>query len=165
MQIIDTTLGEVKDFIENLTEDETRYYKMNYEDLIPQLIYLKGCRVNGILVGISGLSKKYSITYNFRMIKKDHWGKGLGTQMSHDIFPIIKTLKFPYILRIINTDNIAVFKSIVNIKPNLGFKVGKIYYIVQSFNSRGRFFSPFILLLVYFYQIFNKTIRRFRAYS
>lgn len=118
-QLDNVTLEELKDFINLLTDKETKFYNIYKDKVLNSLIYVKGLKYDGKLIGIGGIAKWYCILpHVFYMIKDEYQGQGLGRILVESNIKYAEG-NFKILLNVVDKANIRAVKLSVN----HGFKV------------------------------------------
>jgi len=154
MEVIDTNLPEVKEFILNLTDDEKHYHDLRWNTISSVAIFVRGYRVDGTLVGIAGVFRQHVIAYSpFYMVKEAYWNKGIGTQMVEDCSTWAKEHHLPYTIIKYFPENTRIVSVLKKVGVGDGTRIGDSCYIVTPTTWK----TP-ILFLIRCHEAFDRMV-------
>jgi RimJ/RimL family protein N-acetyltransferase len=77
--MLQPTQTELIEFCNNLDEEKA-YFNITYERILHSEWFIPEYR-NDNLVGLAGIEKKYGIVRSWTIVKKEYWGKGIGSKL------------------------------------------------------------------------------------
>jgi SAM-dependent methyltransferase len=112
VEIVDTNLEEIDEFLGTLGEDELAMFDIQWREILPRALYLKGIHRNGKLVALTGVWRKWLLGFtSLRIVKKEYWNQGIGTGLVRDWISWCRKHHIPYSIRPAYTENIGSGKS------------------------------------------------------
>lgn len=165
MEIINTTLEEAEALVNSLGREERSMYDIQWEDLAPYIIYLVGAKVDGKLVGISGIYRKYGIVYSsYRVVKYEYWNRGIGTELARNWRDWVKANHIPFVMRqgyLKNTASLYTYAKVLPTKTNI--IVGGMHYNINAFTWWGKPLIPIVFAGVIVLDVMRGIKRLFQG--
>jgi len=150
MEIVDTNIEEASKFISGLGEDELMMFDVQWREILPRIMYLKGVRRNGELVALTGVWRKWLLGFtSLRVVKKEYWNQGIGTNLVRDWVSWCRKHHIPYSIRPAYAENIGSGKSFHRATDVQGsVTVDGVRYDIVVISAWATPLAPVILALI-----------------
>lgn len=138
--------------------DELKYFRITI-DRVKKSKWIIPEYINGKLVGIAGIEKKFGIVRSWTIVKKEYWKKGIGSKLINMRKErCLEDKSCNILLGIVKRNNIASIKNITEQGYMLCGRRGNLFYYFQPITQLGKVMT-FIIKIIF---PITKIIDKFR---